>query len=377
MGAGSSVTPRDDMHLVIVGGGYAGSYFAVQMIKSGLCKVTLIDGRDAMFHSVGALRTVVDEDYFKYLFIPYDKMLGDSFTQGEVSDLDTASKTLTLKDGKTVNYTHLVIATGSSSSAFPSKMPVGTSIEEVKKLYSEYRKEVVAAKRVLMVGGGAVGVELSGEIKTEFPDKEVTIVSSSDFLVTTRIKPAFQKNIMDCLVKKNITVIMNDRVSNLGDLTLNKHVEGQVVKTTGGKEVTADLVVPCTGTTVNNQFFKEALAGAITESGTLEVNEYFQVKGHEDIYAMGDVTNVKEEKMAYTAKIHADLIKSNLLAEASDQTKKSYPGARVAMVVPVGRTGGAGQFMGMQLGDFAVKMFKAEDLFAKSIWSDLGMKLPQ
>nr|XP_002129080.1 apoptosis-inducing factor 2 isoform X1 [Ciona intestinalis] len=377
MGAGSSVTPRDDMHLVIVGGGYAGSYFAVQMIKSGLCKVTLIDGRDAMFHSVGALRTVVDEDYFKYLFIPYDKMLGDSFTQGEVSDLDTASKTLTLKDGKTVTYTHLVIATGSSSSAFPSKMAVDTSVEEAKKLYSEYRKEVVAAKRVLMVGGGAVGVELAGEIKTEFPDKEVTIVSSSDFLVTTRTKPAFQKNIMDCLVKKNITVIMNDRVSNLDDLTLNKHVEGQVVKTTGGKELTADLVVPCTGITVNNQFFKQALAGALTESGTLEVNEYFQVKGHKEIYAMGDVTNVNEEKMAYTAKIHADLIKSNLLAEASDQTRKPYPGARVAMVVPVGRTGGAGQFMGMQLGDFAVKMFKAEDLFAKSIWSDLGMKLPQ
>ncbi|XP_078483042.1 ferroptosis suppressor protein 1-like [Ciona intestinalis] len=376
MGAGSSVTPRDDMHLVIVGGGYAGSYFAVQMIKSGLCKVTLIDGRDAMFHSIGALRTVVDEDYFKYLCIPYDQMLGDSFTQGEVSDLDTASKTLTLKDGKTVNYTHLVIASGSRS-GFPSKVAVDASIEEVKRLYNEYRKEVVAAKRVLMVGGGAVGVELSGEIKTEFPDKEVTIVSSSEFLVTTRTKSAFQKNIKESLRKKNITVILGERVSNLGDLTLNKHVEGQVVKTTGGKEVTADLVVPCTGITVNNQFFKEALSGALTEHGALEVNEYFQVKGHEDIYAMGDVTNVKEEKMAYTAKIHADLIKSNLLAEASDRTKKAYPGARVAMVVPVGRTGGAGQFMGMQLGDFAVKMFKAEDLFAKSIWGDLGMKLPQ
>ena len=32
------------------------------------------------------------------------------------------------------------------------------------------------SKRVIVVGGGAVGVELVGEIKTDFPSKEVLTV---------------------------------------------------------------------------------------------------------------------------------------------------------------------------------------------------------
>uniref|UniRef100_H2ZGW3 Ferroptosis suppressor protein 1 n=1 Tax=Ciona savignyi TaxID=51511 RepID=H2ZGW3_CIOSA len=231
-------------------------------------------------------------------------------------------------------------------------------------------------KRVVVVGGGAVGVETAGEIKTEFPDKEVTVVSANDYLVTTRTQPGLQDNLKASLAKKNITVIYSDRVSNLCDLTVNKHVEGQVVQTTGGKEIAADLVIPCVGTTVNNSFFKAALADAMTESGALDVNEYLQVKGHENIYAMGDVTNLDEEKMAYTAKIHANLLMSNYIAEAKGEDRKPYSGARVAMIVPVGRNGGAGQYMGMQLGDLMVKQFKCGDLFAKSTWGDLGMKLP-
>ena len=35
--------------------------------------------------------------------------------------------------------------------------------------------QLIASKRVVLVGGGAVGVELAGEIKTEFPDKEVRL----------------------------------------------------------------------------------------------------------------------------------------------------------------------------------------------------------
>jgi len=50
-----------------------------------------------------------------------------------------------------------------------------------------------------------------------------------------------------------------EKVINLSDLNLNKHQEGQVVKTDAGKEINADIVIPCTGTKPNNAFYKEAL----------------------------------------------------------------------------------------------------------------------
>jgi len=64
MGNRSSVGFQDEMHVVIVGGGYTGSYLAVNLLKDKLCKVTLIDPKDAMIHHIGALRTVVDESRF-------------------------------------------------------------------------------------------------------------------------------------------------------------------------------------------------------------------------------------------------------------------------------------------------------------------------
>ena len=42
--------------------------------------------------------------------------------------------------------------------------------------------------------------------------------------------------------------------------------------------------------------------------GALKVNEFFQVKGHENIFAIGDVTAIDEEKMAYTATQHVEYL---------------------------------------------------------------------
>ena len=53
--------------------------------------------------------------------------------------------------------------------------------------------------------------------------------------------------------------ILDERVTNMQELTLNKHQENQIVKTSSDKEIACDLVVPCTGTKINNNFFKEEL----------------------------------------------------------------------------------------------------------------------
>ncbi len=48
-----------EKHVVIVGGGYAGTSLANQL--KGKCKITLIDPKDSFHHSVGALRATVEK----------------------------------------------------------------------------------------------------------------------------------------------------------------------------------------------------------------------------------------------------------------------------------------------------------------------------
>jgi len=53
--------------------------------------------------------------------------------------------------------------------------------------------------------------------------------------------------------------ISDERVTNLNDLITNKCQENQIVKTSKDKEISCDLVIPCTGTKINNNFYKEEL----------------------------------------------------------------------------------------------------------------------
>ena len=56
MGSGASLPT--DVHVVIVGGGYAGAELALGLKKGG-AKYTLIDKRDAFQHTIGAVRAFV------------------------------------------------------------------------------------------------------------------------------------------------------------------------------------------------------------------------------------------------------------------------------------------------------------------------------
>ena len=60
MGSGPSVD-TSNKKIVIVGGGYGGSYLAHKLVAGNIGKVTLVEPREGMFHSMGALRTVVEK----------------------------------------------------------------------------------------------------------------------------------------------------------------------------------------------------------------------------------------------------------------------------------------------------------------------------
>ena len=133
------------------------------------------------------------------------------------------------------------------------------SISELENDCKDFSEAVAAAKDILIVGGGPVGVELAGEIVEQHKDKNITIVSASEELVTPDFDDKFQncmKSIIEAadvkVTRKIITQLSSNfpqikigKVTNLESLQKNINVK-QTVEV-GEEKIEADLVISCIG----------------------------------------------------------------------------------------------------------------------------------
>jgi len=211
------------------------------------------------------------------------------------------------------------------------------------------REKIEQSHDILIIGGGPVGVELAGEIGTDYPEKTVTLVHSQ----TTLLQPnVFQEKLytrtQEQLEKLNVKIILNDRIE-LSNIKEVNYIEGRKTFTTekSKTKITADLTFVCTGARVNN---KSLLHGPLKsklnpQTGRIIVNNYLQVDGYEHIFAIGDISD-KEAKFAYFAGEQAEYV-AKLIALL--EKRKPYPKEYQLHVHPgiflsIGRKGGIAQF---------------------------------
>ena len=84
-------------------------------------------------------------------------------------------------------------------------------------------------------------------------------------------------------------------------------VSGPLKITTNNPETNldADLLLKCIGLKLNTGAYQSSLSDKIDEKSQLKVNEYLQVEGLENVFAIGDCCNSKEIKEAFIAGLHA------------------------------------------------------------------------
>jgi hypothetical protein len=77
-----------------------------------------------------------------------------------------------------------------------------------------------------------------------------------------------------------------------------------------GREILAQKAFFCTGIRANSDFMSRWFSDRdfLSERGFINVNEFFQLKDHPNIFACGDIANFAEEKMAERALAHAGLV---------------------------------------------------------------------
>lgn len=373
---GSTLSVDESVRVVIVGGGFAGTA-AANHLKSWGVPFLLVDMRDSFHHNVGALRASVESGFARKTFIPYANTFQENFKQGRLTGINLEKQQVLLESGEELYFSHLILATGSDG-PFPGKFNQPVNMELAIQTYENLAKEVKKANSIVVIGGGAAGVEMAAEVKTDYPDKEVTLIHSHIALADVSLQPSVRQAVKEILLKKGVKLVLGQRVSNLEELTMNHTQEKIEVKLDKSPDIiVGDLVISCTGIKVNSTGYSGAFHGKLAINGALKVNEHLQVEGHSNIYAVGDCADVSEPKMAYYAGVHAEVAVTNIINSLKNKTLKSHKPGSVTMLLSMGRDDGVGQINACKVGRTVVVLAKSKDLFVGKGWKQMGQTMPK
>ncbi len=275
---------NDGFKVAIVGGGYAG--FNLARLLDPYLDVTLIEAREAFVHNVAAIRATVEPGLLDQIIIPYDRLL----KRGEVRQARAESidaRGVRLSDGTFVPAYAVVVATGSHYAA-PFK-PESDSAAGFRTRMQDVSAQIASAAQVIIVGAGAVGVELAGEIKAAHPEKQVALVSDQ-----ARLFPMYPEKLHAKLV---------ERLSALGiDLHLGeavkalKHSSGPfegTIKFAGGASLSG-LVIPAIGTRIAESPAHSLPGTTRQPNGQLAVDQWLRPSNLPHVFAIGDLAATGE-----------------------------------------------------------------------------------
>lgn len=304
--------------VVIIGANYAGGKVATDLGGKPGVEVTVVDKRPFWENSLATPLAIAHEPAIDAIIKPHSKHFdGAKFIVGEATGITADGVTV---NGETLSYDYLVVSTGASYPLFKDHTAV---TEEARKgeLKAKY-DEIKAAKQVLVLGAGIVGVETAGEIKYRFPEKTVTLVASSAGPLPGVANEATAKKIANTMVKMGINSHYNDRVE--GDVK-----PGDSVTTKNGVELgQVDSVVRCVGGwKVNSDWLKgSVLADALDEHGGVKVSKTLQVVGHANVFAAGDIATPEDgappTRSAAVAMDQAGHIAKSILALSKNKDHK-------------------------------------------------------
>jgi apoptosis-inducing factor 2 len=326
--------------VAVVGGGYGGTLVAQALDAEA--DVVLIDPRDAFVNVAGSLRALTRPDWAHNVFFPYKTLLERGrVVRDSASSVDAGG--VTLAGGERVDAGYIVLATGSSYPYPARPRRAAASAEEALGDLRETHGQLSPAGRVLILGAGPVGLELAGEIHEVWPDKHVTVVG-----VTDELLPGFLPEVRDELHRQ-----LGERGIELRlgtSLTALPPVEDGVagtftVTTSAGDEITADIWFRCFGARPRTGYLTDGRLITLTAGGLAPVGEHLNVPGHEHVYALGDIADLADAKMATHAQTQALVVAENLRAHLKGEHPEAvYQPAPVPRIfLPLGTRGGVGQ----------------------------------
>ena len=302
--------------VVIIGGGFGGIALAKKLSKKEV-QVVLLDKHN--YHNFQPLLYQVstgglEPDSIAY---PIRKVLQGYpnfyFRLAQVKEVNTEAKLVKTNIGE-IGYDYLVVATGSETNFFGNKaletkgmamktIPQSLNLRSLilenfeQALLTDDLHERDALMNFVIVGGGPTGVELAGalaEIKKgilpkDYPDldtrrAQINLVQAGDRLLPAMSEVASRKA-EKFLEELGVNVWKNIRVTDY---------DGKRITTNTNTIFDAETLVWAAGVRAVSL---KGLDGAnyLSHGNRLRVNEFHQVEGFENIFAIGDVAQMTTE----------------------------------------------------------------------------------
>lgn len=377
--------PESKQRIVVVGGGAGGLELVVRLAKKlkrdDTAEVVLVDKNPShiwkpLFHEVatGSMDSYHDEAAYRSLARKH----GFLFVLGEVTAFDLERQIIdvapvddemgrAMLPGRQLTFHRLVVAVGSLSNDFGIE-GVTTwarqldSREQAERFHTRFVAELnrvnsmeseEAELAVVIVGGGATGVELAADMHNvvkrlrdygyeHFSQDRLTvsIIEAAPGLLP-RLPDRIGASVEQELNRIGVTVRTGTMVSA---------VEEDAVVTSEGERIRSDISVWAAG--VRAPAWLAACGMPTDRLGRIEVTPQLQVKGHPAVFAIGDCCACFNEDgtevppRAQAAHQMASVAAKNLLADRRGKAMKSFVYQDFGSLVSLSKFSTVGNLMG-------------------------------
>ena len=308
-------------HVVVVGGGFGG-IAAVRKLKRADVDVTLIDRHNyntfnPLLYQV-ATASLNPGDITWFLRAIRAKQSNVRFLKGTVESMDHTSKTLHLDGGLDVKYDSLIIAVGVTANFFgipgapEHSMPLyrrSQALAVRDRMFANLEDAAINGQdrdlRIIVVGGGATGVETAGafaelrnnDMPTTYPELDTKRIHITLVEMLPHVLGPFHPKLRDyakkSLEKRDVELRLETAVKEV-------RADGVLVEHNGEQEfLESSMVVWASGVTAHGTVQEWGVPQG--RGGRIETDEHLRVKGVDDVYAIGDVSVSPEEPLPQLA----------------------------------------------------------------------------
>ncbi|NOY68797.1 MAG: FAD-dependent oxidoreductase [Deltaproteobacteria bacterium] len=233
---------------------------------------------------------------------------GVTLKTGEVISIDPENKTCKISGGTDIGFEKLVLATGSTPVQPAWLKGVGLknvyTIPKDKTYLDSFRACLNGFKKVLVIGGGFIGVEIADELSKS--GKDVTLVEMMPHVLALAFDEELTIKAEEVLQSRGVKI-----KTGCGVKEINGDGKVSGVTLDNDETLAADAVVLSVGYRPN-VLLAEKAGLKINDIGFIRVNEYMRTE-NPDIFAIGDCA---EKRSFITRTVKPTMLASTACAEA-------------------------------------------------------------
>ncbi len=377
----ANIERTEKKRVVIVGGGLGGLELAFKL-AGGDFQVVLVDKNN--YHQFPPLIYQVASAGLEpsSISFPFRRLFQGHkdffFRMAEVKAVDAAGKTVVTSVGD-IHYDYLVLAAGARTNFFGNKEIEATtlpmkSVSEAMQLRNTILRNLEKAEteedparrqalmNIVVVGGGASGVEIAGavaEMKKNIIARDYPDLDSSQmhiYLVNAgkRLLAAMDP-VSSARAERDLKAL---HVHIRQPQFATEYKDG-ILKTSAGLEIPARTVIWVSGICANTV---EGLpAESIGHAGRILTDRFCRVKGVQDVFAIGDQSLIEDDEeyplghpqLAQVAMQQAKTVAENLKSLQCGGEEKPFKYRNLGVMATIGRNHAVAEIGGRKFGGFA------------------------